>query len=89
MQQALAVLSEIEEKLAEAGNEIKGKLDSWLEGGFEHLGLVQGVEHLLDRIDETKQSADDVRDVISKIGSPRDVILRVTHALSVYVHVYH
>ena len=71
------MLSTIEERLAEAGLEAKGKLNSWLEGGFEHSGLVQGVKLLLARVQSRSQNTNDLRDVMQQAGSPRDLLMRV------------
>ena len=86
MQQALTMMAGIEERLAEAGLEAKGKLNSWLEGGFEHLGLVQGIEHFLERVESGKQNVEDLRDVIKQAGSVRDVLMRVFTVIPMYLY---
>ena len=77
MKEALGVLSRLEEFLSEANLEAKGKVNSWMEGGFEHTGLMQGVELLIKSLQNKHQSPDKIRENIRHVGSPRDAIVRV------------
>ena len=78
MQQALSMVSTIEYRLETAGLEAKGKLNSWMEGGFEHAGLLDGIQLLLAKIEGERLSIEeDIHDLIMQTGSPRDVIMRV------------
>ena len=67
----------MKQKLSEANLDVKGKLSSWMEGGFEHTGLVQGVQNLLQLIGGSSDGSGKIQEVIANLGSPRDFLKTV------------
>ena len=88
MRLALVTFERIQERLSEASLDVKGKVNSWMEGGLEHSGLVQGVKLMLEKLSKlsrTYDNWDNAKEIISTSGSPREQLIRVGHGRFMYM----
>ena len=88
MRLALVTFERIQERLSEASLDVKGKVNSWMEGGLEHSGLVQGVKLMLEKLNKlsrTYDNWDNAKEIISTSGSPREQLVRVRHRRFTYM----
>ena len=81
MRLALVSFERIQERLSEFSLDVKGKLNSWMEGGLEHSGLVQGVKLMLEKLDQARPSLQNPRELTGGTGSPRETLIRVNITL--------
>ena len=68
---AIVVFNRLQQRLKEAGLDVKGKLSSWMEGGADHAGLIKGLSLLIDKMQSITLELPDVA------SSPRDKLIEV------------
>ena len=79
MRLALLTFERIRERLSESSQDVKGKLNSWMEGGLEHMGLMQGVKMMLEELAQALPNLQNPHEITASTGSPREKLVRVNH----------
>ena len=71
----------IQERLSELSLDVKGKLNSWMEGGREQWGLLHGMELLLEQLGQAVPNLQNPQEICGSTGSPQEKLVRVSRLL--------
>ena len=74
---AMVVFNRLQQRLKEAGLDVKGKLSSWMEGGADHAGLIKSLSLLIDKMQNMTLELPDFA------SSPRDKLIEVGYLLDI------